>query len=102
MGVRHGLAARFSGIIREGHKGCAIEVPFDPKERWGVSPVAIRPGRRGHRVTARLGTRSFESTVVARSRAWWLVLADDLLRDAGLVPGETVSVEIRPTAMGAR
>lgn len=96
MSVRRSLAARFSGVIREGHKGCAIEVPFDPKERWGVIPIALRPGRRGHRVTARLGKHSFESTVVGRSKTWWLVLGDDLLRDAGLAPGETVSVEIRP------
>lgn len=96
MSVSRTPAARFSGVIREGHKGCAIEVPFDPKERWGVSPVALRPGRRGHRVTARLGTHSFESTVVGRSKAWWLVLGEDLLRETGLAPGETVSVEIRP------
>lgn len=101
MGVRRGLAARFSGVIVEGHKGYAIEVPFDPNERWG-SPIALRPGRRGHRVTARLGTHTFESTVVGRSKKWWLVLGDDLLRDAGLAPGETVSVEIRVEEKGGR
>ena len=100
MGVRRGLAARFSGVVSEGHKGCAVEVPFDPKERWGVSPVSLRPGRRGHRVAVRLGSRSFPSAVVGRSRKWWLVLPDDVLEGAGLLPGATVSLEIRPSGEG--
>ncbi len=96
MSVSRGSAARFSGVILEGHKGCAIEVPFDPAERWGSSPVALRPSRRGHRVAARLGAHSFDTAVVSRQKKWWLELGDDLLREAGLEPGIVVSVEIRP------
>jgi hypothetical protein len=96
VSVRRSLAARFSGPVLEGHKGCAVEVPFDPKERWGTSPVALRPGRRGHRVSVRIGSHAFASAVVPRSRRWWLLLDPDVLKKAKLSPGDTVSIEIRP------
>jgi hypothetical protein len=28
-----------------------VEVPFDPEEKWAISPRALWPGRRGHAVT---------------------------------------------------
>jgi hypothetical protein len=53
-------AERFDAIVLSGHKGLAFEVPFDPGERWGVAPVALRPGRRGVPVRGSVNGKAFE------------------------------------------
>lgn len=85
-----------SGVVLEGHKGCAVEVPFDPAEVWGVSAVAIRPGRRGFPVVARAKRQSFESWIVARSRRHWLLLEPAQLMALGVAAGETLAFTVSP------
>ena len=90
--------ARFRGEILAGHKGAAVEVPFDPAERWGLGAVALWRGRRGHRVTGVVQKLRFESSVVPRSKRFWLLLDEDLLDAAGLAVGDRVDVAIEPSA----
>ena len=89
-------ATRVSGIVREGHKGAAIEVPFDPAERWGTRAVPLRPGRRGHRVVATIGNATFETAVVARSRRHFVLVDDETCAAAGIASGDEVVLELSP------
>jgi hypothetical protein len=41
-------AARFNTPLLDGHRGAAVEVPFDPSERWQMQRQQIRSGRRSH------------------------------------------------------
>ena len=36
-----GKAEKFRAVVRTGHKGCAVEVPFDPARTWGVRPTRV-------------------------------------------------------------
>lgn len=91
-------SARFRGEILAGHKGATVEVPFDPAERWGLAAIALWRGRRGHRVTGVVQKLRFESSVVPRSKRFWLLLDEDLLDAAGLAVGDRVDVAIEPSA----
>jgi hypothetical protein len=88
---------QFSGVVLDGHKGAAVEVPFDPTARWGIDAGPLRPGRRGHRVRGSLNGTAFESAIVPRSRAFWLLLDDSVLGAAGVSVGDTVRVAVEPT-----
>lgn len=88
--------ARFTGILLEGHKGAAVEVPFDPRERWNRDAVALWPGRRGWPVAGEVGGVRFESAIVARSRRYWLLVGEDLCRAAKLAVGDSVRLAIDP------
>jgi len=85
-------AARFRGVVLAGHKGNAIEVPFDPGTRWSIKAQAIRSGRRGYAVRARIEDTPFDSFVVARSKKFWLLLPADV--ESGL--GDEVAVTLQP------
>ena len=67
-------AVRFRAIVLTGHKEQALEVPFDPAERWEVETQPIRPGRRGFAVAASIEGCRFMSHIVARSKKFWLLL----------------------------
>ncbi len=88
--------ARFKSPLLEGHKENAVEVPFDPAERWEIEPVAIRKGRRGHFVRGRANGVPLESAVVLRSGKFFLRLEADVLRTMRAEPGDTVDVVIQP------
>jgi hypothetical protein len=88
--------ARITGTILSGHKDAAVEVPFDPAERFGLEPVALRRGRRGHRVRAIARTVRFESEIVPRSKRFWLVLPGSLLEKLRLEPGDRIEVTVEP------
>jgi hypothetical protein len=87
---------RFAGEIRSGHKQAAVEVPFDPAQRWHLPASPIRPGRRGWFVEVSLGGAWFGSVVVPRSRRFWLVLENDQLLTNGVSVGDPVAVSLRP------
>jgi hypothetical protein len=87
---------QFSGVVLDGHKGAAVQMPFDPAARWGIAAGPLRPGRRGHRVRGSLNGTAFESAIVPRSRAFWLLLDDAVLGAAGVAVGDTVRVAIEP------
>jgi len=89
-------AARFSAVLLEGHKGTAVEVPFDPDERWTQAARALRPGRRGHWVRGKLEGVDFTSAIVPRSGRFWLLVDEPLRRAAGVRVGDTVRVTIDP------
>ena len=83
------------GAVVSGHKEDALEVPFDPKARWGIEPAQVRPGRRGFPVRAELGKHVFATYVVARSGRFWLLLPPVVEEKAGIRPGSRVSVSLR-------
>ena len=89
-------AVRFNAPILAGHKGAAVEVPFDPNTSWETAPQQIRPGRRGHPAQATLNGTKFDSAIVARSRRFWLLVDDDVLAAAKAQVGEIVNVTVAP------
>lgn len=88
----------FRGVLLEGHKGAAVEVPFDPAEEWGTSATALWKGRRGQRVRGTLNRVAFESAIVARSKRFWLLVDDDVLVRAKTSVGDDVAIVIEPLA----
>jgi hypothetical protein len=89
-------AERFSSVVLAGHKGLGFEVPFDPGKRWGRAPVSLRPGRRGHRVSGTVNGAPFESSVVGRSRSFFVLVSEGMAKAAKLREGSTVRVLLRP------
>jgi Domain of unknown function (DUF1905) len=94
--------ARFAGEVLLGHKGAAVEVPFDPTERWGVAAGPLWRGRRGHRVRGDLKKVRFESSIVPRSKRFWLLLDEGLLASAKVSPGDRIRVAIEPVTSRPR
>jgi hypothetical protein len=89
---------RFKGEILLGHKGAAVEVPFDPSERWGIAAEPLWRGRRGHVVTGRLNGTQFTSSVVPRMKRFWVLVDAKVLRAAKVSVGDTVELSLEPTA----
>lgn len=90
---------KFQAEVRAGHKGCAVEVPFDPARARGVRPTHV-VCQRVKGIAAR-GTPEgtpFESWIVDRWGNHFLLLGDDLLAEAGVRPGETVELRVGPGA----
>ena len=87
---------RFRAEILQGHKGAAVELPFDPAVRWALAATALWPGRRGHVVRGRLAGRPFESAVVPRQRRHFVLVDAALLAAAGVAVGDTVEVSVEP------
>jgi len=92
---------RFAAVVLEGHKGLAFELPFDPKERWGLSEESLWPGRRGYRVKGSIGKKRFESAVVPRSRRFWVLVTDAMRKAGRLRAGSEVAVVVEPLDGGA-
>jgi hypothetical protein len=89
---------RFETVILEGHKGAAAEVPFNPEKAWGIAAVALRPGRKGHRVRGTLNGVPFESCIVPRMRRFWLEIGQELQEQAGVSIGAEVMIAIEPVS----
>jgi hypothetical protein len=94
--LRQMRATRFQAEVVFGHKGTAVEVPFDPSVKWRTPSQQIRPGRRGHLARATLNGTKFDSAIVARSRRFWLLLEDRVLVAAEAQVGEVVTVTVAP------
>lgn len=90
------LTRAFRGVLLAGHKGAAVEVPFDPATEWGIAATTLWKGRRGQRVSAKLNRIAFESAIVARSKRFWLLVDDDVLARAETSVGEDVALVIEP------
>ena len=90
-------AEQISGVVLAGHKGDAVEVPFDPGAKWDVAVQQIGPGRRGYRVAFRVGATRFDSYVVARSRKFWLLLSAEVEDKLSIKAGDTVSLSLEPS-----
>jgi hypothetical protein len=86
----------FKAGLMSGHKDHAVEVPFNPTEVWGIAPVPLWRGRRGHNVKGKLNGHLFESCIVPRQKKFYLIIDKDIERATGVVDGELVSVTLEP------
>jgi hypothetical protein len=68
---------RFKATLADGHKGLAVEVPFDP-------------GRK--EVSGMLNGIPFDSTIVRRAKKFWLLVEGDLAAAARIGEGDEVDV----------
>jgi hypothetical protein len=86
----------FEGELLPGHKGAAVEVPFDPAKKWSIDARPLWPGRRGHTVRGKLNGVSFGSCIVPRSRKFWMLVDEDVQKKAGVSVGDTVRFSVEP------
>ncbi|MEO8036233.1 MAG: MmcQ/YjbR family DNA-binding protein [Acidobacteriota bacterium] len=84
--------SRFCGTVLGGHKNLAVEVPFDPQQQWDIEPAKLRKGRNGHRVQITIDGVTFESSIVPRSRRFWLELGPE----ASVREGDEIAVVVEP------
>ena len=86
--------AAVEGVLIIGHKGLAVEVPFDPAAEWGAQQVALWPGRRGYPVEVLLNGVRFRGAIVSRMRRFFVLVDDSMARRAGSRVGEQVRLTI--------
>ena len=86
--------ARFQSELRDGHKGSAVQVPFDPRVRFAIPAQPLWPGRRGFPVHATLNGLAFDSAIVSRSRLFWLLVPVEISSGAGLAAGASCAVTV--------
>ena len=88
---------KFNGTILSGHKQqAAVEVPFNPAEKWSIEARKLWPGRHGHVVQGKLNGVTFYSCIVPRQKRFYMLIDQDLLLAAGVSVGDTISVAIQP------
>jgi hypothetical protein len=87
---------RLNGVLKSGHKGPAVEVPFDPEDEWGVRQVVLWPGRKGYRVEVLLNGVRFRSAVVSRMRRFFVLVDESIARKAGLAVGGSATLTVWP------
>ncbi len=93
---------KFRAVVQDGHKGCAVEVPFDPREVWGELPTEIVYQRvRGIRVQGKLDRASFESWIIHRWGKFFLLVNGDVLERASSAAGEVASISLSPKSSDA-
>jgi len=85
----------FEATLLSGHKDDAVEVPFDPAERLGLSSESLELGRRGYRVKATLNGETFDSAIVVRSKRFWLLVPASVVRLAGVAVNDSVQISLR-------
>jgi hypothetical protein len=80
---------RFSGCVAAGPGGRGvIGVPFDPDEVWGA--------RAGHLVGGTINGRRVRGLIAPDGAQWTFTVTPMWMRDAGVVAGEDVIVELAP------
>ncbi len=89
-------AVTFTGTVLDGHKGAAVEVPFDPAIQWGKPAQRVGLNRRGHAVAGTVAGVPIESAVVPRSRRFWLSLDEPFLKRARIAVGQSITVSLSP------
>lgn len=87
---------RFRATVVAGHKEHAVEVPFDPAERWELRLQPIRPGRRGYAVAASVEGSRFSGHVIGRSKKFWLPLPPLVAIATNARPGDEIDVLLEP------
>lgn len=90
---------KFKAELQSGHQEDAVEVPFDPEAAWGVAPVRLWRGRRGHTVLATLNGVSFETFIVPRQQRFFMLVDEDIKQEAGVAVGEIVAVTTAPATV---
>jgi hypothetical protein len=78
---------RFTAKLVDGHKGLAVEVPFDP-------------GRK--EVSGMLNGIPFDSVVARRAKKFWLLVEKDLAVAAGVGEGDEVEVVLELIARDSK
>jgi hypothetical protein len=86
----------FKAELQSGHQEDAVEVPFEPAKIWGLAPVRLWRGRKGHAVLATLNGISFETFIVARQRRSFMLVDEDIKQQAGVSVGEIVAITVAP------
>jgi hypothetical protein len=89
-------ARRFSGELLGGHKGAAVEVPFDPEQTWKIASAPLWPGRRGHSVLATLDGVTFTGAIVPRSQRFYLMIPAEVQAQVGVALGDQVEIQVEP------
>ena len=90
------MKKKFKAELQSGHQEDAVEVPFDPVETWGLAPVPLWRGRKGHRVMATLNGISFAGFIVSRQRKSFMLVDEDIKQEAGAAVGDIVTVTVAP------
>ena len=93
--------AEFDTVILDGHKDSAIEVPFDPPQKWAIPAGPLWPGRRGHFGRGTLNGVTFESAAMPRARRFYVVVGAELQAAAGVAAGDAVHVSLEPGSRSA-
>jgi len=87
--------------ICAGHEEQALEVPFDPAQRWGVTAQPLWSGRRGA-VRAILHGEPFDTVIVSRSKRYRLLLPAAAEVAAGVCAGDAVERRMAPRSCTER
>jgi len=82
------------GVLVAGHKGPAVEVPFDPAAEWGTEQAALGPGRRGYPVEVLLNGVRFRSAIVSRRRRFFVLVDESIARRAASTIGQRVRLTV--------
>jgi len=90
------MKKKFKAELKSGHQEDAVEVPFDPAETWGLAPVPLWRGRKGHRVRATLNGISFAGFIVSRQRKSFMLVDEDIKQETGAAVGDMVTVTVTP------
>jgi hypothetical protein len=91
--------ARFEAELIQGHGGVtAVIVPFDPREAWGVEPVALDARREGWLVRGTMNGARFEGWIGFRWGRHFIIADEALRAKAKLAVGDAVTVAVEPTA----
>jgi hypothetical protein len=65
---------------------------------WRVAAKPLWRGRRGHQVNATVNGFSFESSIVPRQKAFYLLIDAEAAKAAGVSDGAKVEVVVEPYA----
>jgi hypothetical protein len=80
---------RFGALVAAGPRGRGvIVVPFDPGEVWGAKAA--------HPIGGTIGGRRVRGTISRVGSGWVLTVSPMWMRDAGVVAGDDVIVELAP------
>jgi len=88
----------FVAELLMGHKGAAVIVPFDPGAVWGTRPVehGVLPWRTGHLVRGLVNGVPFEGWIGRRWGRFFLLVDEELQRNAGAGIGDMLQVVVEP------
>jgi hypothetical protein len=86
------------GVLQMGHKGPAIEVPFDPLDTWGAQAHPSSSGPEGYPVEVLLNGIRFRSAIVNRMSRHFVLVDEAMARRAEARVGEAVRLTVWPSA----
>src|SRR5262245_18971766 len=81
-------------VLRDGHKGPAVEVPFNPEAEWGLHALELEPGRQGYPVEVLFNGSRFRSGIVPRMSRFFVLVDEKMARRAGAAIGRKVKLTV--------